>query len=214
MSDSYKFFDVIADRRSIRSFSKDAVPRGTIEKILSSAILAPSGTNSQPWHFVVVEDHDLIDKMAAAVHDKMDEILSWPENENKERRINAYRRYFTFFNKAPVVIAVLGMNHQLIVRKAIESHGIKQKKNRPSAAHLSVGAAIQNLVLSVTALGYGCCWMTGPLIAADEIEELLEVEDPWYLTTIIPLGKPVEEPPSRSRKGLDRVVTWIGNNEA
>jgi len=213
MSDNYKFFDAIADRRSIRAFSEEAVPREDIEKILSSAILAPSGTNSQPWHFIVVEDNDLIDQMAAVVHDKMDEILSWPENKNKERRINAYRRYFTFFNKAPVVIAVLGMNHQLIVRRVIESHGIEQKKNRPSAAHLSVGAAIQNLVLSVTALGYGCCWMTGPLIAADEIEELLNVEDPFYLSSIVPLGKPMEDPPPRSRKGLDKVVTWIGNNE-
>lgn len=211
MSENSYFFDVIADRRSIRSFKADTVPRSDIEKILTSATLAPSGTNSQPWHFVVIEDREVIKKMADAVRGKFDEIVSWPEVQGRERRINAYRRYFTFFDRAPLVVAVLGMDHHTIVRRVIVSHGITQSRNRPASAHLSVGAAIQNLVLSVTALGYGCCWMTGPLIAADEIETILKVENPWYLSSIVPIGIPAEAPPPRSRKGLERVVTWIPN---
>lgn len=205
-------FEVIAARRSIRVFTEDAVPKADLERILFAATLAPSGTNSQPWHFVVVEDREKREKMAAVVHEKMDEILTWPEAEGRERRINAYRRPFTFFKEAPVVIAVLAMDHQAVVHKTIEAHGISQRRNRPSSSHLSVGAAVQNLVLYASALGYGCCWMTGPMIAADEIEAILEVEEPWYLASVVPLGLPAENPPPRSRKGLDKVVTWMLNN--
>jgi len=214
MIDKESFFEIIARRRSIRVFSDDPVPGADLERILEAATLAPSGTNSQPWHFVVVKDKTSRKKMAAAVEAKMDEILTWPETADKARRINAYRRSFTFFGDAPVVIAVLGKDHQTIVRKTIENHGIVQSRNRPSAAHLSVAAAIQNLILSASVLGYGTCWMTGPLIAAQEIEEILGVEEPWYLSSVVPLGRPAEHPPLRPRKGLDKVVTWVPGNDS
>lgn len=209
MTDVQDFFEVIAARRSIREFVDEPIPKEDLERILKSAIQAPSGTNSQPWRFLVVEDRQLLHNMAAAVHRKMDEILTWPEAAGKERRIDAYRRYFTFFEKAPVVIAALATDHRIVVHQTIESHGITQSRNRPSSSHLSVAAALQNLVLAATALGYGSCWMTGPLISADEIEVLLGVMEPWYLSSIVPMGKPAEHPPPRSRKGLDKVVTWV-----
>lgn len=209
MAGGREFFEVITSRRSVRAYTGEPIPRADLEKIVLAATQAPSGTNSQPWHFVIIEDRALLDKMSAAVHARMDEILSWPEAVGKERRIDAYRRYFTFFNQAPVVIAVLGNDHRAIVHQTIEAHGIVQSRNRPSSAHLSVAAAIQNLVLAATALGYGSCWMTGPLIAADEIEKLLGIDEPKYLASVIPLGRPAEFPPPRSRKGLDKVATWI-----
>lgn len=209
MLDKDSFFEIIAKRRSVRVFTDEPVSRPDLERILEAATMAPSGTNSQPWRFVVVKTDSIRKKMAAAVEAKMDEILTWPETADRARRINAYRRSFIFFADAPIVIAALGKDHQTIVRKTIENHGIVQSRNRPSSAHLSVAAAIQNLILSASVLGYGTCWMTGPLIAAEEIEEILGVEEPWYLSSVVPLGRPAEQPPIRSRKGLDKVVTWI-----
>lgn len=42
--------DAIANRKSIRAFRPDPVPKDTVEKILEIAQRAPSGTNTQPWH--------------------------------------------------------------------------------------------------------------------------------------------------------------------
>ncbi|NWG72768.1 MAG: nitroreductase [Parvularculaceae bacterium] len=48
------FLDLIGSRRSIRAFLPDPVPRATIERILTAAARAPSGTNTQPWHVHVL----------------------------------------------------------------------------------------------------------------------------------------------------------------
>lgn len=53
----------ILNRRSIRSFTSDKVSRETIESLLKLAIMAPSGSNSQPWTFVVVDDKHLCKKI-------------------------------------------------------------------------------------------------------------------------------------------------------
>lgn len=200
-------FEVIYSRRSIRKFLDKPVPRSDIEKILDAAIRAPSGSNAQPWHFMVIEDRNLSRAMREAVDRKMDEILTWPETKGRERYVEAYRYYFTFFDQAPVVFGVLGRDHQTVVRKVTKEHGAKGRR-APGSAQQSVAAAIENLLLAATALGYGTCWMTGPLIAAEELEQLLGVEEPWYLAALIPLGYPAQSPNPRPRRGLDKVVSW------
>jgi nitroreductase len=49
-------FEAIEKRRSIRNYEPTAVPRKKLEKVLEAARLAPSASNVQPWHFIVVTD--------------------------------------------------------------------------------------------------------------------------------------------------------------
>ncbi len=53
---SRAFLDHISTRRSVRHFAPDPVPREILDDALRAALLAPSGANRQPWHFVVVGD--------------------------------------------------------------------------------------------------------------------------------------------------------------
>lgn len=57
------FFGLLQARRSIRSFTDQSLEKQTLEKILASAILAPSIENTQPWHFHVLENAELKKKM-------------------------------------------------------------------------------------------------------------------------------------------------------
>ena len=50
--------EAIKKRRSIRKFKPDPIPEEKIRLLLESARLAPSGTNTQPWRFVVIKDND------------------------------------------------------------------------------------------------------------------------------------------------------------
>lgn len=56
--------EVIQNRRSIRSYKSTPVQREKIKTIIESARLAPSASNRQPWHFIVVEDKEMIKKLA------------------------------------------------------------------------------------------------------------------------------------------------------
>lgn len=62
--DAEQVMELIKSRRSVRKFSDKPVEREDIDKILEAGRWAPSGTNNQPWRFVVVEDQALKDKIA------------------------------------------------------------------------------------------------------------------------------------------------------
>lgn len=60
--------ETILSRRSIRSYTSEPVERSDITKILEAARWAPSGLNNQPWKFIVVQNRNTIDKLAACTH--------------------------------------------------------------------------------------------------------------------------------------------------
>lgn len=55
--------EAIRARRSIRRFKKDPVPDQVITRVMEAARLAPSGSNRQPWHFIVVSDTETKTRM-------------------------------------------------------------------------------------------------------------------------------------------------------
>jgi nitroreductase len=52
--------ETIHTRRSIRSYENRLVPEEMVEKLLAAAMQAPSARNQQPWHFVVIDDRELL----------------------------------------------------------------------------------------------------------------------------------------------------------
>jgi nitroreductase len=55
--------DAICSRRSIRKYTSEPIPKSVIGKLLQAAMSAPSAGNEQPWHFVVIEDHKILDQI-------------------------------------------------------------------------------------------------------------------------------------------------------
>lgn len=53
----------ILTRRSVRSFTSQIIDDSTIETILQAAMSAPSAVNEQPWHFLVIRDRKILDKI-------------------------------------------------------------------------------------------------------------------------------------------------------
>ncbi len=60
----------IAERRSIRKYKDTPVPKEQVELLIKAATLAPSGHNTQPWRFFVIEDEEVRAKAAKADHDQ------------------------------------------------------------------------------------------------------------------------------------------------
>lgn len=56
--------DVIFKRRSIRRYRSEPIPDGILRNILEAGMLAPSADNAQPWHFVVVTEPEIKEKLA------------------------------------------------------------------------------------------------------------------------------------------------------
>jgi nitroreductase len=69
-------------------------------------------------------------------------------------------------------------------------------------------AAVENMLLTCTALGYGACWLEGyTLPREDEFKKLLDIPTSKRLITLVPVGVPAESP-SVDKKPLSEVIHW------
>jgi nitroreductase len=203
-------FDAIKGRTSIRRFKRTPVPDEDIARILDAGRLAPSANNTQPWSFLVIKEKETLKKMAGAVRDMVDKMIPYAEDDKQTQRLAAYRgTYYTFFENAPVVIAVFlegfdAGTDKLLARMGYPAEDIKRL--RPVPGLQSVAAAIEHMLLASHALGYGSCWMTGPLVAQEAFEKLLGYGKEKFIAALLPVGVPDEKPHARSRKALSELM--------
>jgi len=60
------FYEVVRTRRSIRTYRPDPIPEDALNRVLEATRAAPSGSNRQPWRFIIVKDEELKGRLAAA----------------------------------------------------------------------------------------------------------------------------------------------------
>jgi len=102
------FYARIRQRRTVRDFSSRPVPLEIIEEALKSAGTAPSGANMQPWHFVVVGNAELKQKIRVAAESEEKEFY---EHRASQEWLDALEPLGTdehkpFLEDAPWLIAV------------------------------------------------------------------------------------------------------------
>ncbi len=69
-------------------------------------------------------------------------------------------------------------------------------------------AAVENMLLASTALGYGSCWLEGYTLRSEDVfKTLLGVPEEKRLLTLVPIGVPVDWP-TREKKSLEEVLHW------
>ena len=207
--------DFIYKRKSIRDYKDAVIPKEDILKMLDAATHAPSPKHQQNWHFVVVQDKEIINKMAEAVSKSHEYIASLTKNEDEKKKFMRVLPYYINFQRSSCAILVYANEYNMVEEKILRENNVGEDiievmKSTQSAAQ-GIGAAVENFMLAATAMGYGTCYMTGPAHAKKEIEEIINFEKPEYsLMSIISLGVPADETPdSPKRKPLEEVVTFI-----
>lgn len=206
--------DFFSKRHSVRKFKDEQVPKEDIEKIIKAATLAPSGKNVQNWHFVVVRNKELIDKMAKAVEDRNLYLSEYAETD-QDRKFSKMIKYHTVFRNAPTVILVFAGPYPATGLNLIKASGADMDEIhsflKPSPGIQNIGAAMQNLLLATADLGYGGCWMTGCNYASKQIEEIVGFEkEGYYLACMTPIGIPeAATHTSPPRNPLEEVMTII-----
>ena len=204
-----ELIEAIRTRRSIRSYEDTAVPEADLRRIIEAATWAPSGFNKQPWRFIVIRERAMMEEMASAVRLKLEEIAKWPGAGGNKKSLMAMLNGFTVFKEAPVAIAVLTCEYVAPMDKILAKEKLSFEEKfrlRALPGLQSVAAAIQNMLLTATAMGYGTCWGTGCLIASAEIEKILKSGDNWNLVAIVPVGAAKVTPKPPKRKAVDAVM--------
>jgi len=65
-----EFYEVIRTRRSVRAYKPDPIPEDVLRRVLEAARIAPSGSNRQPWRFIIVRDEDTKRRLVPACHNQ------------------------------------------------------------------------------------------------------------------------------------------------
>ncbi len=198
-------------RSSCRRFKPGNIPESAIEKIITIAKLSPYAGGRKNWDILAITDQTLKQSMANAIEEKI-ESATRDMDKAEAAMFRDYGKNFLFFTQAPVTFAVFMEPYISAADTIMRDHGLSQAEidhQRGRTDYQSIGAAIQNLLLAAHAMGYGGCWMCGPVVAADAINQLLEVEPPYSLVALVPVGVPAENPPQRPRKSLEEVFKLV-----
>ncbi|BBO17934.1 nitroreductase [Candidatus Brocadia pituitae] len=198
--------EAIQKRRSIRRFTSDPVPDELIAQLLESARLAPSGSNTQPWRFIVVKDAETRKKLQLASHHQ--------RHVGQAPVIIACCADIKAFGEFPKRIDEL-IDAGALPAKTREVFVPSLKKGGISADmkwHLLIAAtgnadiAIEHIVLHAVELGLGTCWVRW--FDDNKVKEILEIPDHVEIIALLPLGYPAEEPPQRPRFTLEKIVSY------
>lgn len=206
--------DFIYNRHSVRKFTEEQVPLDDVRKIIEAATYAPSGKNTQNWHFVVLRDKEKIMRIADMIEKKHVEIANTSQNEKVKEFFLKFVKYHIAFKSAPTLILAYAGPYSLT------ELDILRENNAPTEAIdeilaidsriQNVSAAMENLLLAASEMGYGTCWMTGFGYVKKEIEAFIGLHKSGYdLIALTPLGFPSGEPFIIPRKPLDEVLTII-----
>lgn len=183
--------DAIRMRRSIRAFESRPVDREVIDRLVGAATYAPSRFNIQPWHFHVAtgEARKRVAEVMAMNTAYVQEYLDVLGPEGIERAA----RFYADLGGAPVIIG-------------ISSQHVEDPTAGPDDT-ISVGAALQNFLLSVVDEGLAACSLTAPHWIRDKLVEAFEIPAESDLMALIVVGYGQEEPHMKERH--KDVVTYL-----
>ncbi len=188
------FFEVATTTPTVRRFLDKPIEPGLIEKVLETANMAPSGSNAQPWEFVVVRE--------AATRRQIQRIYEELWGPYKENAIIRGRRELSARAKKAIAVGDEFAASLAIVPVHILTFldRPKMRVERGSADDLfnfgatygSMFPAIELLMLTARALGIGTAMTTMLSSREPQTKALLGVPEHYQLITLIPMGYPAE----------------------
>ena len=201
--------EAITQRRSIRSFRSDPVPDDAIMAMLEAARLAPSGSNRQPWRFIVVTDKDEKARLRKICFDQafIEEApvvfvccvdLTAYARAAREKRSQEFIDY-------GVLETLSGYFADPAVRELFLTAADTDLNVHFMTAMANTYIAIEHMVLTATALGLGSCWV-GAIGSAEEMNAIFHLPPSTFVVAVLPVGHPAKVPPPRPRISLDSIL--------
>jgi nitroreductase len=213
-------FKAIRERRSIRAFKPDSVPKEKIEEILRISILAPSAINLQPWEFVVVtgEEKERLSRTLIKAY-KEKQIACSPGNVKPLPKTYAKRGAETLALMKPFFKEMGADIDQYVNEGSCRFYGAPAAilfcldDSFPDARMVDIGLTLGYFILTAHDFGLGTCPIGLVTAYEDEIRDLLNIPENKNVVIAVALGYPDPESPlnrfKAPRDDLGSFVRWI-----
>ncbi len=194
--------DVLYERRTVRDFTADPVDAAAVRRAISAALTAPAPHHSEPWRFAVLETPGtrtalLDDMLAAWIADLRGDGFTEDQIARRARRGEPLRR-------APLIIVPC--------LAADAAHAYPDERRAASERTMflvSMGAAVQNLLVALAIEGLGSCWVSSTLFCQEVAAASLGLPAGWEPMGAIGVGHPAAPPAPRPQRDPDRFLTVI-----
>ena len=205
--------------RSIRQYKNTPVPEASLKAVLEAGRRAPSWSNIQPWHFLVIEDAAMKAKLvklargqaviaqAPAVIAVCGDLSAWDKPKYREvlyglmeaKAIPVTKEIIDNFMLNDPILAIADRGPAIILARTFEQLGIAYGFMGIEAVNQGLGMCI------IGAFGNEVTEAQKEMYAS--IRTDLGIPDGMYLLTLLTLGIPDEAPPARPRKEFNAVVS-------
>jgi coenzyme F420-0:L-glutamate ligase/coenzyme F420-1:gamma-L-glutamate ligase len=172
----------ISERRTIRAFGAGDVPREAVEEAVRAACTAPAPHHTRPWSFSAIWSPAAKRRLLGAIAEAWREDLrgdATPE-ATIERRI---ARSDAVLGAAPVLIV------PWVRFEGAHPYADAERAHAEQEMFLlSGGAAIQNLLLALSAQGFASCWISSTLFCQEESRAALGMSEEWFALGTVAAG--------------------------
>jgi nitroreductase len=200
----------IASTRAIRRYRDEPVPPAALRAMVFAATRAPSGSNRQPFRFIVLTDGDKARAAKALIAegarktwtgkratDGYDRGTGAVDNSPKARMAATMQHYVDDFERVPVLILPCLVRY----RDPTPFEGA------------SIFPACQNLLLAARALGFGGVLTGFHFMVEDDLRTLLDVPEGVFMAATITIGRPEGNHGAVRRRPLGELVYGEGWGE-
>jgi coenzyme F420-0:L-glutamate ligase / coenzyme F420-1:gamma-L-glutamate ligase len=178
--------DVPLARRTIRAFTAEPVDGRAVRRAVATALTAPAPHHSQPWRFVILSSATarsaLLDAMREAwVADLRRDGFTDEQITRRVRRGEPLRQ-------APLIVV------PCLVADAAHDYPDERRSAAEQAMFVvSMGAAVQNLLIALAVEGLGSAWISSTLFCQDVAARAMDLPDGWRPMGAIAVGHPAEQ---------------------
>ena len=174
----------IEARRSIRAFLSDPVPRADLDRLVEAACLSPAPHHSRPWRWVIVDTAATKAALAEGMGNRWRRDLEGDGTPpaRVDKLVAASHAKLT---GAPAL--VLGcLTWEGLDRYPDDARQLAEW----GMALLSLGAAVENLMLAATDAGLASCWVAAPIFCPAEARDALALTPDWLPHALVLVGRP------------------------
>jgi F420 biosynthesis protein FbiB-like protein len=171
-------------RRSIRAFLPEPIARAELDALVEAACVAPAPHHSRPWRFVVVDSDAAKEALASGMGARWrrDLLGDGAPDARVDELVDASHRKLT---GAPAL--VLGC----LTWDGLDRYPDEERQRAEwGMALLSLGAAVENMMLAAADRGLASCWIAAPIFCPAEARDALALPAEWLPHAMVMVGVP------------------------
>ncbi len=171
-------------RRSIRSFGDEPVGAQVLATLIEAACIAPAPHHSRPWRWVAVTRHETKAALAEAMGNswRLDLLADGVDASRVEQLVAS--SHHKILSAPAIILGCLTWN-------GLDTYpDARRQQAEFGMALLSLGAAVENLMLCAAHLDYASCWVAAPIFCPDAARDGLGLDHEWRPHAMVLIGKP------------------------